>query len=283
MLSSSFSSASSVLSFLSIPSVLITIVSRELTFGIRFVDPIHARTTPLNSPTEERLRCHGPFKELYKQIHAEIKDGFTVHEVTFTKRLDEVHAAEQIRDACISNLEDTTATLEKSFGEWSPEVDTSITSIRLELTKLNSFDRDARAASSTQPVVIPVGSASARSSPGANADGPVGHRVETSNRDGGFGRVFTHTHIPVTGMMPQTTPPPFTSVHTDPGRASQSSADFRLNLGKLPKMNFPRFDGDHPKLWQSRCKNYFDMYSVDPCMWVRVASMHFDGPAMRWL
>jgi hypothetical protein len=51
------------------------------------------------------------------------------------------------------------------------------------------------------------------------------------------------------GMMPQTTPPPFTSVHLDPGCASQSSADFWLNLGKLPKMNFPRFDGDHPKLW----------------------------------
>jgi hypothetical protein len=35
-----------------------------------------------------------------------------------------------------------------------------------------------------------------------------------------------------------------------------------MNLGKLPKMNSPRFDGDHPKLWQSRYENYFDMYSL---------------------
>jgi hypothetical protein len=80
------------------------------------------------------------FDELYKQIRAEIKDGFVVHEAAFTK---------QIRDACITNLEDTLAALEKSFGEWRTEVNSSITSVRLELTMLNSFDRDAKAASST--------------------------------------------------------------------------------------------------------------------------------------
>lgn len=36
------------------------------------------------------------------------------------------------------------------------------------------------------------------------------------------------------------------------------------NLGGLAKLQFPSFDGENPKLWQSRCEDYFHMYSVDP-------------------
>jgi hypothetical protein len=61
------------------------------------------------------------------------------------------------------------------------------------------------------------------------------------------------------------------------------SADARLSMGKLSKMNFPKFDGKHPKLWQSHCETYFDMYMVDPSVWVRVVPMHFDGPTIHWL
>jgi hypothetical protein len=54
-------------------------------------------------------------------------------------------------------------------------------------------------------------------------------------------------------------------------------------LGQLPKVPFPPFDGDNPKLWQTRCEDYFTMYSVDPRVWIHVAIMHFTGPATRWL
>jgi hypothetical protein len=54
-------------------------------------------------------------------------------------------------------------------------------------------------------------------------------------------------------------------------------------LGQLPKVPFPPFDGDNPKLWQTRCEDYFTMYSVDPRVWIRIATMHFSGPAARWL
>jgi hypothetical protein len=46
---------------------------------------------------------------------------------------------------------------------------------------------------------------------------------------------------------------------------------------------FPKFDGDNPKLWQAKCENYFDMYTVAPSVWVRVATMHFEGPIAKWL
>jgi hypothetical protein len=48
-------------------------------------------------------------------------------------------------------------------------------------------------------------------------------------------------------------------------------------------MNFPKFEGENPKLWKSRSERYFEMYDVDPSLWVMVALMHFEGPAARWL
>lgn len=56
-----------------------------------------------------------------------------------------------------------------------------------------------------------------------------------------------------------------------------------FSTSKLPKMNFPRFEGENPRLWKSRFENYFDMYAVETHMWVKVATMHFEGPAARWL
>jgi hypothetical protein len=53
--------------------------------------------------------------------------------------------------------------------------------------------------------------------------------------------------------------------------------------GKLPKMNFPKFEGENPRLWKSRCENYFEMYLVDSYMWVKIATMHFEGQVALWL
>jgi hypothetical protein len=35
------------------------------------------------------------------------------------------------------------------------------------------------------------------------------------------------------------------------------------------------FSGDDPQ--HSRCETYFDMYRVEPSLWIRVASMHLEG------
>jgi hypothetical protein len=51
----------------------------------------------------------------------------------------------------------------------------------------------------------------------------------------------------------------------------------------LPKILFPMFVREDPQLWRSRCENYFEMYDVESNLWVRVASMHLEGPAAHWL
>jgi hypothetical protein len=125
---------------------------------------------------------------------------------------------------------------------------------------------------------------------GGAADDPKGHHIEHQNRDYGFGTVFTQIHDPVKGtvfMSPPLLPSRRSTVFGQgpksfrfAGSAGQGS---RMQLGKLLKMNFPKFDGDNPTLLKSRCEDYFDMYDVDPLMWVKISSMHFEEAAAHWL
>jgi hypothetical protein len=212
------------------------------------------------------------FEDLMKQMMSmreEMKAGFTAQEATVTKRFTEMEQVVQQCDEHVAALEASMAALDQSFAVSKPEVESSFS-----LVKLNAFfNREAKAAGNPQSGVLSTRSATARSLAGSPADGPSGHHVGTNHRDHGFERVFTQIHDPVTGTMTQSHPSLNFSNCAEPNSAMDTfkfsntcSADSRLNLGQLPKLHFPKFDGDHPKLWQSRCENYFEMYSVDTCV-----------------
>jgi hypothetical protein len=145
--------------------------------------------------------------------------------------------------------------------------------------------------SGSQPGLLTNGSAPASTSATA---GPVGHRVDSSHRDCEFGRVITQTHDPVKGTIYPSSAPPRFPVRLEIPRGVESlpapnplGCEAWVSLGKLPKMNFPKFENENPKLWQSCCETYFEMYGVDPNIWVRVATIRISGcelpPATRWL
>jgi hypothetical protein len=48
-------------------------------------------------------------------------------------------------------------------------------------------------------------------------------------------------------------------------------------------MMFPQLEGDNPKLWLSRARSHFEMYSVHPTIWVCVATRHFTHAVAHWL
>ena len=50
----------------------------------------------------------------------------------------------------------------------------------------------------------------------------------------------------------------------------------------LPKMPFPTFSGDHPKIWINKCNNYFTMYSIPESLWVTAATMYLQDNAAMW-
>ena len=82
---------------------------------------------------------------------------------------------------------------------------------------------------------------------------------------------MTFVNPPVKGMPPE--PPRVFSAsrvsNTVPHGRSTSTECGRSYGGKLPKLNFPTFDGENPKLWLNRCEDYFDLYSLDTDVWVK--------------
>jgi hypothetical protein len=136
-----------------------------------------------------------------------------------------------------------------------------------------------------------LGSASGRPPASDQADRPHGHCLDNFNREDGYGSVTTLVHPPVKGVCRLPTPPklgapqlPRTEIplhrSSNQWRSVNSGSS---SMGRLPKLNFPVFDGDNPKLWLSRATDYFDLYEVEHHRWIIVASMHFVAPTSRWL
>jgi hypothetical protein len=98
------------------------------------------------------------------------------------------------------------------------------------------------------------------------------------HRSDGFGVVTTLTPPPVKGTSKIPPPEVFHTpvIHAqDPYWASYQS---RL-AATLPQLNFPQFDGHHPKMWKAKSENYFDVFIVPRELWVKIATMHFVGSA----
>ena len=51
----------------------------------------------------------------------------------------------------------------------------------------------------------------------------------------------------------------------------------------IPKIEFPKFDGDPPRLWRDHCEMYFEVYAVIPAMKTRFAALNFQLVAKTWL
>ncbi|KAK3145235.1 hypothetical protein QOZ80_4AG0325910 [Eleusine coracana subsp. coracana] len=163
-------------------------------------------------------------------------------------------------------------------------VQSSVELARGEVSHLHKFmERGARDLSVSKPSILgEPGSASARPPAGSMADGPTGHRVDQPSRELGFGHVYVQTQLPTNGAY-EPSHPKSSRLFGSPHDVAAGAPNFWGSLGHLPKMHFPKFNGDNPKLWISRCEDYFEMYMVDPVVWIRVAAMHFTDAAARWL
>jgi hypothetical protein len=245
---------------------------------------------------QKHLRAMGPniklveelVKQMRDQVREEIRESFSAHDSIINTRFIEFETRERQREQRVAALESAVSSFDKCLSEWKPKVDASLTSVKFELLKLNSFDREAKLAATPKSGVLQIGSTSAPPPTGVDTDGPAGHRVNYHHRDCGSGHLLAHSHDPVKGtVLPSplqlTFPIHLESFHAVGSPRFFPNSESRVHMGKLPKLNFPNFENDNPKLWQTRCENYFEMYSVDPSVWVKVATMHFEGPAVRWL
>jgi hypothetical protein len=52
---------------------------------------------------------------------------------------------------------------------------------------------------------------------------------------------------------------------------------------EMPKVLCPKFTRENPTIWKDKCVDYFLLVGLEPKHWVRMAAVHFDGPAAQWL
>jgi hypothetical protein len=64
---------------------------------------------------------------------------------------------------------------------------------------------------------------------------------------------------------------------------SSSAQSYDPRQFKLPKIDFPRFEGEHPLVWRQKAEKYFRMYNVPVEVWVSFATINFKGNAELWL
>ena len=61
------------------------------------------------------------------------------------------------------------------------------------------------------------------------------------------------------------------AVKTEPSNRQQHHHKDSTPHHALPKMQFPTFDGNHPKIWLDNCDNYFTIYKTEEEMKVTYA------------
>jgi hypothetical protein len=176
-----------------------------------------------------------------------------------------------------------------SLESWRQESEGAVDDLKSKMMKLTKymdrsvFDNTSESLGMISSGPSSVEQAAARSPADTSAARPSGHGVITTTRADGAGGNFSHFHSPGNGMHvfphPTLPAPPIHELHSH----TVISDEDNPHLHRLPKFPFPAYDGDTTKLWISQAEDYFDMYGVPPRLWVKVAGMHFNGAAKRWI
>jgi hypothetical protein len=117
--------------------------------------------------------------------------------------------------------------------------------------------------------------------------GPDGHRDTRLYRGDAPGILGIPPPSPGTGIHPlsnQNIPPDQShGTRLEEFRGGTYFDNTRNTHNPTPKMDFPKFDGENPKLWQTQCESYFEVFRVQPCLRTRFASLNFVQEAALWL
>jgi len=178
-----------------------------------------------------------------------------------------------------------------SLEAWRQESAGAVDDLKLKVDKLTKYwDRSlVDAMSAVTGVISPSPQVweqtAARPSAGIMAARPSGHHVELTTREDGIGENPSQYYSPANGKQSAT--------HVEVSQFHGTSYDIQLHNhppdstskdnGRLPKLNFPIYEGETTRLWISQAEDYFDMYDVPPHRWVKVSRMHFRGSAARWI
>lgn len=181
----------------------------------------------------------------------------------------DIHAStEKIR-----NTQDRMMNSMTDLQNWQPSIDNSLKSIAKCVEGLTVRVSTLQSSSPAQ----------ARQAPG-----PVGRHIE-STQQGVTSRVdWTQEDTLANGVS---LTPHHTLEHGSPSNRhtrdhshyhDRRDRDYNREF-RMPKTNFPKFDGEHPKIWKEKSEKYFMMFHVPDEFKAPYATLHFIGNAALWL
>jgi uncharacterized coiled-coil protein SlyX len=231
----------------------------------------------------------GEIEAFRREVGDQVVSQVAAMEAAAQERIGAIAADATTRMAVLENVNSV-------YESWRPRIEgyieslqTSVDSVRSDLHRLtDALEHGGHGASHNQR-----SEEERPPTPWNFPNGPIGHGATHRPREYGGGAQFSPNHLPNNGMNPPPTPhheqyPTYQFGAQYPSGAEVHGGRFQdmihpRTLGNLPKIQFPSFDGENPRLWQKRCEDYFHMYSVDPSLWIQVAYMQFTGPAARWV
>ncbi|CAO2189278.1 unnamed protein product [Urochloa humidicola] len=111
-----------------------------------------------------------------------------------------------------------------------------------------------------------------------------GHRENTNNQGDDVGNQLPHTTL-VKGehKLPSSARYTFDQFDSGERKGFHNSSRSDPRDFKLPKLDFPKFNGDNPRVWREKCEKYFSVYRVPVSLWVSFATINFRGNAELWM
>ncbi|CAD6232446.1 unnamed protein product [Miscanthus lutarioriparius] len=252
-------------------------------------DRIDARFTESERKMDARfIDSDTRLEKRFREVDESITKRFTEFDDAITKRLFDydlnwerritdselrqstlLTELDQRQDRRLAAIEQSTGSLES----WRQESEGEVDDLKLKMSKLTIYwDRSVLDQASGSSGLIsqgPVAPTAARSSADITVARPNGHGVETTTRADGIGGPPSPIHSPANGM--QSVPHPSNSAGVVHEIQSHTVIpdETQHHPNRLPKFNFPTYDGETTKLWISQAEDYFDMYGVPPRLWVK--------------
>jgi hypothetical protein len=112
-----------------------------------------------------------------------------------------------------------------------------------------------------------------------------GHREETANQGTAFAHVLGNGECRIPRNQHEASPSRERAGFSNEFTLGRHDRQSRENLRefRMPKTNFPKFDGSNPKIWEEKAEKYFHMFHVPDEYKVDYATLHFIGTAALWL
>ena len=84
-------------------------------------------------------------------------------------------------------------------------------------------------------------------------------------------------------QVPRPRPQTGSSAQPDTGRVEGQTPEGQLSRRPwMPKMDFPRFEGDDVRIWIDGCESFFLLYDIPENFKVTSATLHLGGDATHW-